>query len=132
MDGLYYFTIYLLLVVLGVLLEIIFAKLYYKLLKSRYKEHHFYFGRYIFFLSFPALAFFLVTNQLGFSPLVVFLVFAFLGTLLEGLVGYSYYLIVGQRLWTYKKYSIGGYTSFLATPIWGLLGILTWLLAKSF
>jgi len=71
-------------------------------------------------------------TKFGYSPLFVFALFAFWGTLLEGLVGFSYHMIVGQRLWTYHRYGIYGYTSLLSVPIWGLLGILMWFLARVF
>lgn len=128
----YFFIYYLIITIVGVGIEIIFSNLYYRFTGSTYKKNHFYFGRYIFLISLPALAFLVITNQLGYSPLVVFTVFAVLGTVFEGLVGFAYHKIVGQRLWTYHRYSINGYTSLLGSPIWGLLGILTWLLAKSF
>ncbi len=83
------------------------------------------------FLLFPLLAFLLVTYTFGYSPIKVFLIFALAGTALEWSIGFSYHRIVGQRLWTYHRDSLSGYTSFLGTPVWGLLGILTWLLAKA-
>ena len=126
------FKIYVYLVASGVVLETFLSRTYYFFHKSRYKKHHFFFGKYLYLLLFPSIAFLYITNQFGYPPVTVFAVFAVLGTILEGLVGFSYHTIVGQRLWTYHKYSIFGYTSLLGAPIWGLLGILTWLLAKAF
>lgn len=115
----------------GVLLELILSKLYYKLTGKSYKKNHFSFLSYIMFLFFPAFAFFFVAHSLGYSVIKVFIILGAAGTILEWLLGFSYHKIVGQRLWTYHRYTIGGYSSLLSFPLWGFLGLLLWLLAKS-
>lgn len=119
-------------VIFGVILEVIIAKVYLKLTNKRLKVNHHSFGRYIFLLIFPMLAVFIVIMRDGLAPLKVFLAFSLVGTFLEWLIGFSYHQVVGPRLWTYHKFSIKGYTSLLSIPLWGMGGVLFWLLAKAF
>lgn len=53
------------------------------------------------------------------------------GALFELVMGFLYHRILGHRLWTYHRHSIGGYTSWLAVPMWGIAGVVFWFLAKS-
>jgi len=62
----------------------------------------------------------------------VFLIFAGVGTALEWLVGFSFHMVMGQRLWTYYKYNINTYTSLLSIPLWGIAGVFFYLLVKYF
>ena len=78
------------------------------------------------------ISYLIVVLRVGASLIYVFLIFSLVGTFLEGLIGYFYHNIVGQRLWTYHRYALKGYTSFLSIPIWGLGGAMSWLLAKIF
>jgi len=71
-------------------------------------------------------------QRTGSQLLLVCLSFALVGTFLEWLIGFFYHKIVGQKLWTYHRYSLSGYTSLLSIPLWGLAGALFWLLAKIF
>ena len=119
-------------VVSGWLLEAIIAKFHYFLTKAHYREHHFTFGRYVFWLLFP-LAATLLLAYLKWGPVLeIFIVFAFVGTAIEWFVGWSYHQVIGQRLWTYHRYSVGKYTSILSMPLWGLAGVLFWFLAQIF
>jgi hypothetical protein len=123
------FFLFLGLVIFGVIVEILLAKLYYHI-RKRGKNGHFYIGRYLFLLLFPLIASGLMIHRIGIPLLGICLIFALLGTFLEWLIGYSYHTIVGQRLWTYHRFAITTYTSFLSIPIWGMAGILFWLLAN--
>ena len=125
-------TIYLLMLVCSFVVEVGYAKLYYALTKTHYKEHPFAFGKYFFWLLFPVLTTVFVATIAGLSLAYIIVAFAAIGTLLEWLVGWSYHRVVGQRLWTYHRYALGGYTSLLSIPVWGLAGGLFWLLAKVF
>lgn len=116
----------------GVILEEIAQSAYYYFTKKKFKQHHFSFSRYLYLLLFPAIAVIVVTQKAGIRLLNVFLIFSIVGTILEWLIGFFYYHIVGQRLWTYHRYSLNGYTSLLSIPLWGLGGILFWLLAQVF
>jgi uncharacterized membrane protein len=127
-----YFLLYLLIAIGGLLLEVAFKKIYYQLTDNHYKIHHFSAGKYIFFLTLPLLATALLGVWYGRSIIVVFMTFALVGTFLEWLIGWSYYQIVGEQLWSYHRYSIGPYTSLLSMPLWGVGGGLFWLLAHIF
>lgn len=124
--------LFLFMVVVGVGLESMAVKSYYLITKTHYKEHHFSWGKYLFLLSFPLLATFYAINQEGASLAKVFVIFGFAGTLLELFIGAAYHNIMGQRLWTYHKYTITKYTSFLSLPLWGMSGVLFWLMVKAF
>lgn len=115
----------------GVGLEAIVSDLYFKVTKKHLRKNHFTLGKYFYLLLFPFIATIVLINQEGMSILQVFFLFSALGTIFEWLIGYSYNKIVGSRLWTYHKYSINGHTSFLSIPLWGLAGILFWLIEKS-
>lgn len=132
MSPLFNFYIFLGLIVGGLLVEVLFSQFHYLFTKKHYKKYHYSFSRYLFLLLFPLLATFFIFSQAGLKLLHVFLVFALAGTILEWLVGFSFHMVVGNRLWTYSRYSINKYTSLLSIPLWGLLGILFWLLAQVF
>lgn len=116
----------------GMLLESAVQKLHFKLIKTHYKEHHLTMGKYLFFLLFPMTAFIILLKTEGWTVGQVFITFAILGTLAEWIMGYTYHQIVGQRLWTYHKYSLSHYTSWLSVPLWGLAGVMFFLLARLF
>lgn len=119
-------------VIFGVILEVISAKVYCKFISKKLETNNHSLRRYIFLLVFPMLAVIIEVVREGLIPLKVFLVFSLVGTFLEWLIGFSYHQVVGQRLWTYHKFSIKGYTSLLSVPLWGMGGVLFWLPAKVF
>ncbi len=131
LDYLRIFLLYSVIVVLGVFLEVAVHKLHYFVTKTHYKEHHFTLGKYVFFLFFPILGLLIVYSKIGLTILQVLIIFSIVGTVLEWLVGFTYHQMVGVRLWTYHRYAITKYTSFLSIPLWGFFGIILWLLAKS-
>jgi uncharacterized membrane protein len=61
---------------------------------------------------------------------MVFLFFAVIGTFMEWLIGFAYENVVGKILWTYDKFNINGYTSYLSIPLWGIAGVVFWLIAN--
>lgn len=122
--------IFLALIIGGLFIESFISQIHYFVFKKGFKKYHYKFGRYLFFLLFPTLALifsFMHTSQTVFY---VFAVFSIVGTTLEWLAGFAYHMVVGQRLWTYHRFSIGGYTSLFAIPLWGLGGVLFYLLEK--
>lgn len=122
--------LYLTFVVGGVILEALSVKIYLFLTKSHLRKNHFILGRYLFLLLFPLLSTYLVINMHGWPLFKIFIIFFFLGPILEWCVGYAYYQIVGTRLWTYHKYTYLGHTSLLSAPFWGMAGVLFYLLAQ--
>lgn len=119
--------LFLLFIVLGVMFEAILSRFYRKHKKA--KSSHFTFIRYFYLLLLPLVGTLGTFYIGGFSAIKVFFLFAFLGPLLEWCIGFAYHLIVGQKLWTYHRYSVTGYTSILTIPLWGLAGILFYYLA---
>lgn len=97
---------------------------------SRKKSAGFNFAKYIFLLLFPLLGVVVMIQREGIVVLKLFILSSIVGTVLEWLIGFSYQQILGKRLWTYNQYSITKYTSILSLPLWGLAGVLMWLLVK--
>ncbi len=62
--------------------------------------------------------------------LYLFVVSAVIGLLFEYGVGKFYHMTLNRRLWTYSRYSLNGYTSWLAAPMWGIAGVVFWLLSS--
>jgi hypothetical protein len=126
------FFIFFGLIIGGVLFEVVLSQAHYFLTKKHYKQYQYSFDRYLFLLLFPLTATFFIASQVGFTLFYVFLAFMIVGSILEWLVGFSYHMVVGQRLWTYHRYGITTYTSLLSLPLWGFAGVLFWLLARVF
>lgn len=123
--------LFILLCVLGLCVDLIVTKLHFLLSKTHFKEHHFSWSRYISMIIPLLLAVIFIVFAAGLSPLWVFLGFAVMGTAMEWLMGYAYYHIIGQRLWTYHRYALSGYTSLLVMPLWGLAGLIFWVIASA-
>jgi hypothetical protein len=121
--------LYLSMVAIGVFIEIFVSRLYEA--KNKKKKHHFLFARYILLLFFPLLVTTQIIYTYGTVLFKVFLVFMLVGPLLEWSVGAAYYGVVGSRLWEYKTYPINKNTSWLTIPIWGMTGVLFYLLSTA-
>ena len=126
------FLIFFLTIVISLILELLFSKLYYLVTNNPYKSHHFSFGRYIYFLVIPILIILYFIQGSKLNLIAVLISFSLLGTLAEWLIGFFYHKIVGQRLWTYHRYSINKYTSVLSIPIWGIAGLIFYLFIQIF
>jgi uncharacterized membrane protein len=133
MSQYFYPIIFLLSIAFSVGFEIILSKIHFHELglKKKHQVVHFKLSRYFFLISMPILIMLLMSYLVSASILKYFIFFAAIGTILEYCIGYSYQMIVRQRLWTYNRYSIQGYTSLLSIPLWGLFGALLYLLAKT-
>lgn len=129
----FYPIVYIFVIVFGVGLEALLSTLYFKKhgVKNKHQIIHFKFFRYLLLLSIPLITTFLMAYIVSLSILLYFLFFAVVGTLLEYCVGYAYFIIVGQRLWTYNRFSLNHHTSLLSIPLWGLCGALIYLLART-
>lgn len=114
----------------GVALEAVTQHLYFKLTHKKMRRYHFSWSKYFYLLLPSFLTVGLYAAKFGSSLLAIYLFFAAVGTVLEWTIGFFYHQMLGQRLWSYHRYSLGGYTSFLSIPLWGLAGVLFWLLAK--
>lgn len=123
-------TIFLVLIVGGFIIESIFAQIHFLVYRNHFKKYNFSFGRYLFYLLFPLVALIYSFVSVGYQILPIFLAFSIIGTTIEWLAGFSYHMILGQRLWSYHRYSIGRYTSLLSIPLWGVAGVLFWMLNR--
>jgi hypothetical protein len=65
----------------------------------------------------------------GVKVLELFLISGVVGLMMEYGMGRSYHKTLNRRLWTYNRYSLGGYTSWLVLPLWGIAGVIFWLLS---
>ena len=124
-------SLFFLLLLVGVLLlEALISQIHYFLTGRGFRKYHFSFVRYLFVLLPPIItALYLIIAGDGNTTLLKFFVaFAVIVTILEGLVGFVYQMTVGHRLWSYHRYAIGGYTSLLAIPYWGFVGVIAYVL----
>ena len=110
--------LFLAIVVGGVYLERFILDLHFRMTKKKVRKDHFVFGRYLYLLSLPLFAALLMTYTVGISVVIVFILFSLAGPILEYGIGKSYHQFVGKRLWTYYRYNIGTYTSYLSIPFW--------------
>lgn len=124
------FLFYLGLMLISFIFEIGFSKLHFHLNKTS-KSRKFNLARYIIFLFFPLLTTFIAAYLSSLPFIYVFFAFAFLGTFLEWTIGYAYNKVMGIKMWKYYRWSIGGYTSLLSIPIWGMAGVFFWLLVRA-
>ena len=118
------------LIVGGFIIESIISQTHFLLYKKHFKKYHYKFGRYLFYLLFPLTALLFSFFFQGLKVVSMFVLFSLVGVLAEWLAGFTYHMVMGQRLWTYHKYSIGGYTSLFSLPLWGIIGILFSFLGK--
>ena len=125
--------IFLLLIVFGFIFESIFFQFHHLIRGKKFKTYHYQFARFLYYLITPLIAtYFAISATQNLKLVTIFIIFLFLGTVLEWLAGFAYHMIVGQRLWTYHRYSIGGYTSLFSVPLWGIGGVLFYLLQGLF
>jgi hypothetical protein len=128
----FYLFLYIGLIVSGVLLSVFISQFPHLTSEKHYKERNFSTSRYVFLLLFPAISIGIMTYLAGGEVLIVFAVSCMVGWFLEWLVGFCYHMVVGEKLWIYKRLHINEYTSRLSIPLWGLAGVLLWLLAQVF
>ncbi|MBI3558975.1 hypothetical protein HY085_01135 [Candidatus Gottesmanbacteria bacterium] len=124
------FVIFALMLIVGIVLEYILEKTHLLVFKKKHKTHYFPVSKFLYFLIFPLISILFVASQLQIPIILGFLIFSIVGTTAEYFLGYSFYQIVGRKLWTYHTYPIGGYTSWLSVPLWGVGGIIFWLISR--
>ncbi len=81
-------------------------------------------------LTIPLFCIIYLIYLFGLKILVLFFLSSLLGLFLEYVVGLAYYKTLNKKLWVYQQLSISGYTSLLSIPIWGVAGVIFWLLSK--
>lgn len=95
------------------------------------KKRRFEWKTFGLFILGPLCGVLLVSNLYEQNLIYFFIFSSALGTILEYLVGYFYHHTFHERLWEYDRLNIGGYTSWLAVPMWGAVSILFWIFAKA-
>ena len=95
------------------------------------KTKRFLWREYFALLSAPILGSLGLAFFYGTKIIYFFLVCGLVGFILEYNIGKAYHKTLNRRLWTYGKYSVGGYTSPLTFPMWGICGIVFWMLSRS-
>jgi uncharacterized membrane protein len=120
------------LIIVSFVLELLFIKVFFKVRNKRLKTKHFSFARYVYLLSMPFAIVVYFASGYDLNLAALFVGSVALGTFSEWMIGYFYHRIVGVRLWTYHEYSIGGYTSWLSAPLWGLAGLFFFLFLQVF
>jgi len=94
------------------------------------KTKIFRWSEYIAIIIWPLLAVVGFAIFVDVKMLSLFFVSCAVGFLFEYLVGLVYHRTLNKRLWTYNRLSVQGYTSLLSIPLWGVAGILFWLIGK--
>jgi hypothetical protein len=79
--------------------------------------------RYFILLAVPGLSLVYVIAQYGWVTLLLFAVFALMGTAIEYVLGYTFYKMCNTKVWEYSLYSWSGFTSWLAIIPWGFYGM---------
>ncbi|MDP3794750.1 MAG: hypothetical protein Q8R13_02360 [bacterium] len=96
-----------------------------------HKVRRFRWSEYVMLLICPLIAIGLLAYSLGLRIVFLFVASMVSGTILEYLLGLAYHKTLNRRLWTYERLKIGGYTSVLSIPIWGVAGVIFWLIGKT-
>lgn len=87
-------------------------------------------SEYIALLFAPVVGSLSLSYFYGVKVIYLFFFSSLLGFVLEYSLGFVYHKTLNKRLWTYSRYSVGGYTSLLTFPMWGVAGIIFWLLSS--
>ncbi len=113
----------------GILALICIAGFYVAYFYGR-KTKKFRWREYIALLAAPLLCVAYLIYSYDIKVLYLFVASMVVGLLLEYGMGLFYHKTLNRRLWTYGRYSIQGYTSWLAAPMWGVGGVIFWILSN--
>jgi hypothetical protein len=94
------------------------------------KTKAFRWSEYFALIAAPVAGCLALAYPYGIGLIYFFLLSAIVGFVLEYGIGKAYHKTLNRRLWTYGKHSLGGYTSLLTLPMWGVAGVIFWLLAQ--
>ncbi|MCI0566508.1 hypothetical protein L0Y46_04935 [bacterium] len=94
------------------------------------KTKEFRFREYIAIIAAPILCIGAYAYYIDARILFLFLGSSMVGFILEYALGLTYHKTLNKRLWTYGRLSVDGYTSFLSIPVWGIAGVVFWLVSK--
>ncbi|MEI6420484.1 MAG: hypothetical protein WCO30_02505 [bacterium] len=102
-----------------------FAYLYGK------KTRKFRWSEYFAMLSVPLLSLLGLVYFFGIKIVWLFILSAVAGFIFEYGVGFFYHKTLNKRLWVYNVSKLNGYTSWLTLPMWGIGGVLFYLVSKT-
>jgi hypothetical protein len=94
------------------------------------KTKNFRWSEYLALMAMPIIFIILFSYFIEIKVLSLFVVSSFMGFVLEYIIGFAYHKTLNRRLWIYKRFSIGGYTSLLSIPVWGAAGVIFWFISK--
>ena len=95
------------------------------------KTKRFRFSEFALLLAVPVLGSLGLSYFYGEQLIYFFIASSVVGFVLEYGLGLMYHKTLNKRLWTYGEYSVEGYTSLLALPMWGVAGVIFWMLSRS-
>jgi uncharacterized membrane protein len=87
-------------------------------------------SEYAAIIIFPIIGVFIFAFIFDFRILSLFIISCLAGFSLEYIIGLTYHKTLNRKLWEYKRLSVGGYTSLLSIPMWGVVGVTFWFLGK--
>ncbi len=115
-------TLLLLLSLIGVYLAYLYGR---KVKRFRWRE-------YALLLLVPVIGCLGLSYLYGVKVVYLFVTSALVGFALEYALGLAYHKTLNRHLWFYSRLSVGnGYTSLLTFPMWGVAGVVFWLLSQS-
>ena len=112
----------------GALAAVAIAGMYLAYLYGR-QVKRFRWSEYVALLATPVGICAYIAYVHGIKIVYLFVSSMVVGFLLEFSLGLAYHKTLNKRLWSYSRNSVGGYTSWLTLPMWGVAGIVFWLLS---
>jgi hypothetical protein len=94
------------------------------------KTKRFRWSEYIAIIILPILSILALGYFIDVKIITLFVISSFAGFFLEYIAGLAYYKTLNRRLWTYGKFSIQGHSSLLSIPLWGIVSVMFWFIAK--
>ncbi|HRY31053.1 MAG TPA: hypothetical protein P5328_01550 [Candidatus Paceibacterota bacterium] len=93
----------------------------------------FYWREYFALIIIPIISTIYLTKYFGPKLLTFYVISSLIGFILEYGLGLAYHKAINYKLWRYHKdeFSISGYTSLLTIPIWGIGGVVFFLISKA-
>lgn len=112
-----------------IFIVICFVGFYLAYLYGR-KTKKFRWSEYIAIIILPVLCVAYLSIFVDVRILNLFLISSFVGFFFEYIFGLTYEKTLNRKLWVYQRLSVGGYTSLLSIPLWGIGGVIFWLISK--
>jgi len=118
------------LIVSGIIFVIVSLAGFYSAYLYGRKTKKFRWSEYIAIIIGPIICILIMAYLIDIKILLLFIISCGSGLFLEYLLGLTYHKTLNKKLWEYKRFSIHEYSSFLSIPVWGIAGVIFWLLGK--